>query len=141
MFLNLLVVAQHARLTASVKSNTVLHCEECLRLSNILEVELAKMDSDHQGDDELVGNVRPRRRMLHPRSELQIFAALDVLCEMATKKLGDHYTIPCQRIIEEHRDALENGIYADGMEHVRHLLCTDLVHACGSHSLYDAGEL
>lgn len=45
------------------------------------------------------------------------------------------------RLIEEHRDALENGIYADGLEHVRHLMCTDLVHACGSHSLFDAGEL
>lgn len=72
--------------------------------------------------------------MLHPRSELQIFAALDSLCDMvrgsqlyhftvvtlfwikstlfkilafvdkltgelfqATKKLGDHYTVPCKR--------------------------------------------
>ncbi|BDA46338.1 hypothetical protein COCOBI_08-4300 [Coccomyxa sp. Obi] len=99
------------------------------------------MEPDHQGDDELVGNVRPRRRMLHPRSELQIFAALDALCDMATKKLGEYYTIPCQRIIGEHRDALENGIYADGLEHVRHLMCTELLHACGTHSLYDAGEL
>jgi hypothetical protein len=45
------------------------------------------------------------------------------------------------RIIEQHRDALENGIYADGLEHVRHLLCMDLVQACGAHSLYDSGEL
>ncbi len=41
----------------------------------------------------------------------------------------------------QHRDALENGIFADGLEHVRHLLCMDLVHACGAHSLYDSGEL
>jgi len=46
-----------------------------------------------------------------------------------------------RRIIEQHRDALENGIYADGLEHVPHLLCMDLVHACGAHSLYDFGEL
>ncbi|KAK9906872.1 hypothetical protein WJX75_009499 [Coccomyxa subellipsoidea] len=114
---------------------------ECLKVAKVLEVELAKLEHDHQGDDELVGDVRPRRRMLHPRSELQIFAALDGLCKVATRKLGGDYTAPCQRIIGEHRDALENGIYADGLEHVRHLLCMDLVHACGAHSLYDAGEL
>ena len=47
----------------------------------------------------------------------------------------------CCRIIAQHRDALENGIYADGMEHARHLLCMDLTHACGAHDLYDSGEL
>ena len=45
------------------------------------------------------------------------------------------------RVIAQHRDALENGIYADGLEHTRHLLCMDVVPACGAHSLYDSGEL
>ena len=31
---------------------------ECLKVAKVLEVELAKLEPDHQGDDELVGDVR-----------------------------------------------------------------------------------
>jgi hypothetical protein len=66
---------------------------------------------------------RPRRRMLHPRSEPQIYGVLDGLCEavrmscmpakapsfpapplqltlmhvQASTKLGQHYRAPCNR--------------------------------------------
>lgn len=31
---------------------------ECLKVAKVLEVELAKLEPDHQGNDELVGDVR-----------------------------------------------------------------------------------
>lgn len=31
---------------------------ECLKVAKVLEVELAKLEPDHQGDDKLVGDVR-----------------------------------------------------------------------------------
>ena len=45
------------------------------------------------------------------------------------------------RVIPKHREALEEGLYADGFLHVRDLLCADLAHACAGHELFDAGEL
>ena len=47
----------------------------------------------------------------------------------------------CCRLISEHREALENDIYAEGIEHVRRLLCSDFSSLCPMHALYDTGEL
>ncbi|CAK0750638.1 hypothetical protein CVIRNUC_002006 [Coccomyxa viridis] len=141
LYLCLLALIVWGPPSETAKEAIVLSCEECIAISKVLEIELAKQEPDTQPVDDLVGEIRPRRRMLHPRSEMQIFAVLDRLCEVVTTKLGEHYTVPCQRVIAQHRDALENGIYADGLEHTRHLLCMDVVPACGAHSLYDSGEL
>ena len=45
------------------------------------------------------------------------------------------------RLIKEHRESLENDIYAEGIEHVRRLLCSDFSKLCPMHTLYDSGEL
>lgn len=45
------------------------------------------------------------------------------------------------RMIQQHRSDLENDIYAEGIEHVRRLLCTDFTSLCPMHALYDTGEL
>lgn len=45
------------------------------------------------------------------------------------------------RLIQQHRDELENDIYAEGIEHVRRLLCSDFSSLCPMHALYDTGEL
>lgn len=47
----------------------------------------------------------------------------------------------CCRLIKEHRESLENDIYAEGIEHVRRLLCSDFSKLCPMHTLYDSGEL
>lgn len=59
--------------------------------------------------------------------------------------VDQHYSdivhVYCCRLISEHREALENDIYAEGIEHVRRLLCSDFTMICPMHALYDTGEL
>lgn len=50
-------------------------------------------------------------------------------------------TTICCRLIKQHRESLENDIYAEGIEHVRRLLCSDFSKLCPMHTLYDSGEL
>ncbi|DBB04583.1 TPA: hypothetical protein ACH3X1_012660 [Trebouxia sp. C0004] len=119
----------------SVQPTSEITCNECLLIAKTLEAKLLKLE---QVQDSSVGKITHRRRMSHPRSEPQIFNALDTICT----------TIPagglqqgCIKLISEHREALENDIYAEGIEHVRRLLCSDFSKTCPMHALYDTGEL
>ncbi|KAK9845436.1 hypothetical protein WJX81_006402 [Elliptochloris bilobata] len=124
-------------------NNKGLSCETCLRLADLLRIQLAKLEPEDTTEptDVLVGEVQPRRRLIHPRSETQIFKTLDGLCDQASERLGEQLGDACKRVIPKHREELEERIYEDGFLHVRDLLCADLAHACTGHELFDSGEL
>jgi len=126
--------------TYSVRPDSArITCNECLLIAKTLEAQLLKLEQVQDPEDgSLVGKITHRRRLSHPRSEPQIFNALDTICS----------TVPagglqqgCIKLISEHREALENDIYAEGIEHVRRLLCSDFSKTCPMHALYDTGEL
>ena len=48
---------------------------------------------------------------------------------------------PCTDVISQHRSALENNIYGDGVEDIRRVLCTELTNLCVPDQLVDNGEL
>lgn len=45
------------------------------------------------------------------------------------------------RLMQRHRSALENHIYADGIDDLRRVLCSELTDLCRPHDLHDHGEL
>ena len=48
---------------------------------------------------------------------------------------------PCTSLIKSHRNRLENDIYANGVENVRRVLCTEITNICVPHNIIDHGEL
>ncbi|KAL3136944.1 hypothetical protein ABBQ32_006549 [Trebouxia sp. C0010 RCD-2024] len=119
-------------------ANTAFSCQGCLHVAKTLEADLLKLEQIQEPENaSLIGKVMHRRRMSHPRSEPQIFHALDTICS----KVDDSMQDSCTKLIKEHRESLENDIYAEGIEHVRRLLCSDFSKMCPMHTLYDSGEL
>lgn len=123
----------------TLPSSSKLTCNDCLLVAKTLEADLLKLEQVQEPEDgSLVGKITLRRRMSHPRSEPQIFNALETVCsKVPTSGLQQS----CTKLISEHREALENDIYAEGIEHVRRLLCSDFTMICPMHALYDTGEL
>ena len=48
---------------------------------------------------------------------------------------------PCSTLLRQHRSALENVIYANGVADVRRVLCSELTSLCVPRDLVDHGEL
>ena len=108
--------------------------------------------------------------MSHPRSEPAIFFAIDAvcgqvrcnlngtlllamghgqcgltspchLCQAPLSGVGSAFQLRCSNLIRQHRDDLENEIYANGIDNVPRVLCNELSSSCALHALYDHGEL
>eukprot|EP00884_Botryococcus_braunii_P011125 jgi/Botrbrau1/20012/Bobra.200_1s0018.1 len=58
-------------------ARSVLSCQACLQVADSLKLELK---APFHSSDDLVGEVRPRRNTRHPRSETEIFKAMDRIC-------------------------------------------------------------
>ncbi|KAK9818300.1 hypothetical protein WJX72_010276 [[Myrmecia] bisecta] len=138
----LISLALVAALWQQLVASTGLSCQECLLVAKVLEAELVKLEPHHTQPPhpDIAGQPKPKRQMTHPRSEVQIFNTLETLCDKLPAS-GPQLVEGCAWLVEQYRDPLENRIYADGLEHVRRVLCTDLAGLCRSHALYDSGEL
>ncbi|DBA72735.1 hypothetical protein WJX79_006894 [Trebouxia sp. C0005] len=65
----------------SVRPSSEITCNECLLIAKTLEAHLLKLEQVQDPEvASLVGKITHRRRMTHPRSEPQIFNALDTIC-------------------------------------------------------------
>lgn len=45
------------------------------------------------------------------------------------------------RLMKQHRSAIENHIYQDGVDNLRRVFCNELTDLCRMHDLHDHGEL
>ncbi|KAK9868669.1 hypothetical protein WJX84_001972 [Apatococcus fuscideae] len=123
-----------------------LYCSDCLLVAKALQSELLAVEPGHgltnsAREEGVVPGSRRGRLLAHPRSEIQIFEALDKVCNTVERISDHHLSSACKRLIHPHRDSLENHIYAEGLEHVREILCTQLTGLCPKHTLHDSGEL
>ncbi|KAL0054197.1 hypothetical protein WJX82_005211 [Trebouxia sp. C0006] len=71
-----------AGISANVRPDSArITCNECLLIAKTLEAQLLKLEQVQDPEDgSLVGKITHRRRLSHPRSEPQIFNALDTIC-------------------------------------------------------------
>ncbi|KAK9867724.1 hypothetical protein WJX84_005049 [Apatococcus fuscideae] len=123
-----------------------LHCSDCLLIAKALQSELLALEpgeglTQTAREEGVIPGARRGRQLLHPRSEVEIFKALDSVCTTVHNLSDRHLSDACKRLVLPHRDSLENHIYAEGLEHVREILCTELTSLCPKHTLHDSGEL
>jgi len=108
-------------------------CNNCKLVAHAVEVECAKLERTEEEEDDLVGSVRPRRRMQHGRSELRIRAAIEGTCDELGKAGGT--LVPeimnsCWKLLQEHGEQLGDVVYSDGPRGLVNPLCADLAKLC-----------
>lgn len=137
-----LFLAAMAFLFVTHASTADVTCEACLGVARVIEVKAAALDGDPLVKSELVGDIRPRRRLMHTRSEPKIFRMLDTLCAQAEITHHPSRQTACNRLLPRHRDDLENFIFDNGQSKLAAYLCDTMAGSCAAHELSDySGEL
>ncbi|KAI3429603.1 hypothetical protein D9Q98_005689 [Chlorella vulgaris] len=117
-------------------------CADCIQLA--MEVDhLLDKPPDVASDDPNIATPGPGRRMKLHSKEGEILNALDAACDRlgTSKGWGEDVLQDCQRLVAEHRQALESSIFDKGTRALADTMCVSLFQLCNQHHLVDSGEL
>mmetsp|Transcript_35644 Transcript_35644/g.68354 ORF Transcript_35644/g.68354 Transcript_35644/m.68354 type:complete len:132 (-) Transcript_35644:952-1347(-) len=112
----------------------------CKLVANAIQIECFKLEPVEDNEDELIGSVRPRRRLMHTRSEIRIREKIDGTC----RALGDaggmlmpDVMAVCLKLTSAFAEDLETVIYEHGPKHIKRHLCTNMAAVCSAEQTFE----
>ncbi|KAL4443869.1 hypothetical protein ABPG75_011606 [Micractinium tetrahymenae] len=119
-----------------------MRCTDCVQLAVSISEALYR-PPDVDSSDPNIAVAGPGRRMRLKHKEPEILAALDAACSKlaASQQLSPAVQQDCERLVKEHRSALEDHIFDRGTEGLAPFLCVERLRLCDWHDIMDSGEL